>query len=230
MAYLRLKNANKPHFLRLKFVYFKKKQYICTLKVQKKCIYSLFMNVLTTILSSSRTVFTPQWLAMVCEDRDRQSLRRSLQYYAATGALRNPRRGIYTKPKYDEQEMACALLKPSYISLEYVLARTGVTFQYSSEITCISYQSRTIEVDGKNYSFRQMNKMIWANMLGIEQRDNIAIATPERAFLDMVYLSGGQCYFDNLHPLNHGLIRQILPVYNSPILIKRVEALLNGHQ
>ncbi len=188
------------------------------------------MNVLSTILSSSRTVFTPQWLAMVCEDRDRQSLRRSLQYYAAMGALRNPRRGIYTKPKYDEQEMACALLKPSYISLEYVLARTGVTFQYSSEITCISYQSRTIEVDGKNYSFRQMNKMIWANMLGIEQRDNIAIATPERAFLDMVYLSAGQCYFDNLHPLNHGLIRQILPVYNSPILIKRVEALLNGHQ
>ena len=188
------------------------------------------MDVLSTILSSSRTVFTPQWLVMVCEDRDRQSLRRSLQYYASTGALRNPRRGIYTKPKYDEQEMACALLKPSYISLEYVLARAGVTFQYSSEITCISYQSRTIELDGKNYSLRQMNKMIWTNMLGIEQRDNIAIATPERAFLDMVYLSAGQCYFDNLHPLNHGLVRQIMPVYNSPILNKRVEALLNGHQ
>jgi hypothetical protein len=126
--------------------------------------------------------------------------------------------------------MACALLKPSYISLEYVLARTGVTFQYSDEITCISYQPRTIEVDGKSYVFRQVNKMIWANMLGIEQRDNIAIATPERAFLDMVYLSAGQCYFDNLHPLNKELIRQILPVYNSQVLSKRVEALLNGHQ
>jgi hypothetical protein len=29
-----------------------------------------------------------------------------------------------------------------------------------------------------------INPMLWANMLGIEQRDNIAIATPERAFLD----------------------------------------------
>lgn len=74
--------------------------------------------------------------------------------------------------------MACALLKPSYISLEYVLARIGVTFQFSSEITCVSYQSRMIEVDGHTYVFRQMNKMIWTNMLGIEQRDNIAIATP----------------------------------------------------
>ena len=126
--------------------------------------------------------------------------------------------------------MACSLLKPSYISLEYVLARAGVTFQYSSDITCISYQSRTIKVDGHAYVFRQMNKMIWTNMLGIEQRGNIAIATPERAFLDMMYLSAGQCYFDNLHPLDKKIIRQILPTYSSPTLAKRVEALFNGHQ
>lgn len=185
------------------------------------------MDVLNKILSSSRTVFTPQWLALTCDTKERQSLRRSLMYYAKTGALVNPRKGIYTKPKYDEQEMACALLKPSYISLEYVLARAGVTFQYSEDITCISYQTRIINVDGRNYVFRKINPFIWANMLGIEQRDNIAIATPERAFLDMIYLSAGQCYFDNLHSLNTKLIRQILPVYNSPVLTKRVEALLS---
>ena len=104
--------------------------------------------------------------------------------------------------------------------------KAGVTFQYSSDITCVSYQTRTIEVDGRNYAFRKINPMIWANMIGIEQKDNIAIATPERAFLDIVYLSAGQCYFDNLHPLNKELVRQILPVYGSPVLTKRVEALL----
>ena len=186
----------------------------------------LTMDVLSTILSNSRTVFTSQWLALKDDTRDRDSLSRSLIYYAKKGVLLNPRKGIYAKPKYNEQEMACTLLSPSYISLEYVLARAGVTFQYSSEITCISYQNRTIEVDGRAYVFRKINPMIWANMLGIEQRDNIAIATPERAFLDMVYLSAGQCYFDNLHPLNKELIRQILPTYNSKILTRRVEALL----
>ena len=184
------------------------------------------MDILSTILSNSRTVFTPQWLALQDSVRDRESLSRSLMYYAKKGMLLNPRKGIYTKLKYDEQEMACTILSPSYISLEYVLARAGVTFQYSSEITCISYQNRTIEVNGRSYVFRKINPMIWANMLGIEQRDNIAIATPERAFLDMVYLSAGQCYFDNLHPLNKDLIRQILPTYNSKVLTKRVEALL----
>ena len=184
------------------------------------------MDTLSILLSSSRTVFTPQWLALTVNSKERLSLRRSLAYYAKKGDLLNPRRGIYTKPRYDEQEMACALLKPSYISLEYVLSRAGVTFQFCQDITCVSYQNRTIEVDGRSYVFRQINPMIWANMLGIEQRDNIAIATPERAFLDLVYLSAGQCYFDNLRPLNKALIKQILPVYNSPILDKRVEAIL----
>lgn len=184
------------------------------------------MDVLSRILSSSRTVFTPQWLALTDNTRDRESLSRSLMYYAKKGALNNPRKGIYTKPKYNEQEMACTLLSPSYISLEYVLARAGVTFQYSPAITCISYQNRTIEVDDREYVFRKINPMLWVNMTGIEQHDNIAIATPERAFLDMVYLSAGQCYFDNLHPLNKDLILQILPTYGSRILTKRVEALL----
>ena len=186
------------------------------------------MDIINTILSSSRTVFTTQWLAMMDSTRTRESLNNSLRYYARTGVLHSPRNGIYTKPTYNEQEMACALLKPSYISLEYVLARAGVTFQYSDEITCISYQTRTIEVDGRAYSFRKINPMIWANMQGIEQRDNIAIATPERAFLDMMYLSSGQCYFDNLHPLNKKKVQQLLPLYNSPTLTKRVEALLSS--
>lgn len=184
------------------------------------------MDVLSTILSSPRTVFTSHWLALTIASKERQSLRRSLMYYAKKGDLLNPRRGIYTKPNYDEREMACAILKPSYISLEYVLSRAGITFQFGNDITCVSYQNRTIDVDGKSYIFRQINPMIWANMTGIEQRDNIAIATSERAFLDMVYLSAGQCYFDNLRPLNKRLIRQILPTYNSPTLTKRVEAIL----
>ena len=184
------------------------------------------MDVLSTILSNSRTVFTAQWLALQDSTRNRESLVCSLRYYVRTGALRSPRNGIYTKPTFNEQEMACTLFKPSYISLEYVLTRAGVTFQYSEDITCISYLSRTVEIDGKLYVFRKINPMLWANMTGIEQRDNIAIATPERAFLDMVYLSAGQCYFDNLHPLSKRMIRKILPVYNSKALSKRIEALL----
>ena len=62
-----------------------------------------------------------------------------------------------------------------------------------------------------------------AGMEGIEQRDNIAIACPERAFLDMMYLSAGNCYFDNLRPLSKKRIRELLPFYRSAKLNERVK-------
>jgi len=158
---------------------------------------------------------------------DSKRITKSLHYYAKEGKVQNPRRGIYTKQKYDVQEMACSLFRPSYISMEYILQRAGIVFQWDDTISCISYLSRTVEVDGKTYQYRKINPELWIGMEGIEQRDNIAIATPERAFLDMLYLSAGNCYFDNLRPLSVKRIRALLPLYRSAKLNERVAHLLN---
>jgi hypothetical protein len=164
---------------------------------------------------------------MLTTCNDSQKLVKSLHYYVKEGKIRNPRRGIYTKASYNEKEMACSLFRPAYISLEYVLQRAGVVFQYDDTITCISYLNRTIEIDDKSYQFRIINPELWIGMEGIEQSDNILIATPERAFLDMMYLSTGNCYFDNLHPLNKTNIKQLLPLYRTRVLTERVTKLLN---
>ena len=184
-------------------------------------------NVLEAILNSSRSVFNIQSLRMLMESENSQKLTQSLHYYIKEGKIRNPRRGIYTKASYNEQEMACSLFRPAYISLEYVLQRAGVVFQYDDAITCISYLNRIVEIDDKTYRFRIINPELWIGMEGIEQHDNILIATPERAFLDMVYLSAGNCYFDNLHPLNKTKVKQLLPLYQSKVLTERVAELLN---
>ena len=184
-------------------------------------------NVLETILSSSRSVFNVQSLMMLTESEDSQKLTKSLHYYVKEGKIRNPRRGIYTKVTYDEREMACNLFRPAYISLEYVLQRAGVVFQYDAAVTCISYLNRIVEIDDRAYQFRIINPERWIGMEGLEQHDNILIATPERAFLDMVYLSAGNCYFDNLHPLNKTKVRQLLPLYQSKVLAERTSELLN---
>jgi len=155
-----------------------------------------------------------------CDDSGR--LTKSLHYYANEGRILNPRRGIYTKTNYDVREMACSLFRPSYISLEYVLQRAGVVFQWDDSITCVSYLSRSVEVDGKQFQYRKISREVWIGMEGIEQQDNVAIATPERAFLDLVYLSAGNCYFDNLRPLSQKRVREILPFYRSKVLNERV--------
>lgn len=185
------------------------------------------INVLEAILSSSRSVFNVQTLRMLTECESSQKLTKSLHYYVKEGKICNPRRGIYTKAKYDEREMACALFRPAYISLEYVLQRAGVVFQYDDTITCVSYLNRIVEIDDKTYQFRIINPELWIGMEGIEQHDNILVATPERAFLDMVYLSAGNCYFDNLHPLSKTKVKQLLPLYQSKVLTQRVSELLN---
>ena len=100
-------------------------------------------------------------------------------------------------------------------------------FQYDDAITCVSYLNRIVEIDGKTYRFRIINPELWIGMEGIEQHENILIATPERAFLDMVYLSAGNCYFDNLHPLNKTKVKQLLPLYQSKVLTERAAELLN---
>lgn len=184
-------------------------------------------NILEVILNSSRSVFNIQSLRIMTECKNSQKLTQSLHYYVKEGKICNPRRGIYTKATYNEQEMACSLFRHAYISLEYVLQRAGVVFQYDDAITCVSYLNRIVEIDDKTYQFRIINPELWIGMEGIRQDDNILIATPERAFLDMVYLSAGNCYFDNLHPLNKTKVKQLLPLYQSKVLTERVIKLLN---
>ena len=183
-------------------------------------------NVLETMLNSTRSVFNVQSLRMLTNCDDSQKLTKSLHYYVKEGKIRNPRRGIYTKSSYDEREMACSVFRPAYVSLEYVLQRSGVVFQYDDTVTCVSYLNRMVEIDGKPYTFRIINPELWIGMEGIERQDNMLVATAERAFLDMVYLSAGNCYFDNLSRLNKSKIKQMLPLYQSKALSARVSDLL----
>ena len=185
------------------------------------------INLLQTILNSSRTVFTIQSLMMMSGLEDSKKITKSMHYYATEGKVLNLRRGIYAKLRDEVQEMACVMYRPSYISMEYVLQRAGVVFQWDESITCVSYLSRTVEVEGRVYRYRKINPELWIGMEGIVQRENIAMAVPERAFLDMMYLSAGNCFFDNLRPLSVKRIRELLPLYRSASLNERVAKLLN---
>lgn len=72
-------------------------------------------NVLKTILSSKRTVFTTQSLIMLTGISDNMSLSKMMNYYVKKGDILNLRRGIYAKVDYDKRELACSIL-PSYRS------------------------------------------------------------------------------------------------------------------
>ncbi|MCK7472271.1 MAG: type IV toxin-antitoxin system AbiEi family antitoxin domain-containing protein [Desulfomicrobium escambiense] len=167
-------------------------------------------------------------IAILVGEESFQSLNKKLNYYVRTRKLENPRKGIYAKPGYNVEELACTIFTPSYISLEYVLQKAGIVFQYDSRITSVSYLSRNIEVETQQLVFRKIKGSVLVNTFGIiRQANHINIASPERAFLDLLYLEKDY-YFDNLNPLNKDLIRKLLPVYQSNRLSRTVTKLLKN--
>ncbi len=165
-------------------------------------------------------------IAMLFPEEETKYLGNRMGYYVQTGRLLNPRKGIYAKPGYNPLELANLLFTPSYISLEYVLQQAGFVFQYDSRYTSVSYLSRELEAEGNIYSYRRIKEEIIINTTGIIcGGNNINIATPERAFLDMLYLNKN-FYFDNINLQNRQLIERIIPVYKSAALEKRVTKLL----
>ena len=185
-------------------------------------------NFILDIYKENRTVFKLSDIAILFPQEESQYLSNRMGYYVQTGKLMNPRKGIYAKPNYNPLEFANLLYTPSYISLEYVLQQAGVIFQYDSRYTSVSYLSREIEIDGKPYCYRRTKEDIIMNIIGIVQsKDNVNIATPERAFLDMLYLNK-DFYFDNINLLDRQLIDRIIPIYKSVALEKRVTKLLKN--
>jgi hypothetical protein len=74
--------------------------------------------------------------------------------------LLNIRRGIYAKQGYKPEELACILYTPTYISLNYVLARSGVVYQFDSAVTNISYLTREVIVDNQYIEYRKIKRNI----------------------------------------------------------------------
>jgi len=147
-------------------------------------------NILFAIYQKDRTVFRLRDIALLTGEINFLNLNNKMNYYVRTNKLQNPRKGIYAKSNFDPEELACIVYVPSYISLEYVLQKAGVVFQYDSRITVVSYLSRNIEIENKEYIFRKIKGEILTNPTGIERRDkHVNIATAERAFLDILYLN-----------------------------------------
>ncbi len=183
-------------------------------------------SLLHELLRSEKTVFSFKEQVLLWGDEDLQNLRSKLSYYVKKGYLYPIRRGIYGKDKnYDRYEVATKIFTPAYISFETVLRNAGMIFQYYTSIYVASYRTETINCDGQEYFFRTIKPTILTNILGVKIQNTYSIATPERAFLDMLYINKNY-YFDNLGPLDWDKVYEILPIYRN----KRMEKVVAEQQ
>jgi hypothetical protein len=179
-------------------------------------------KIILSLYKKPETVFTLQEIAMLFPDIPYDNLKKRMSYYAKSGAISKPSRGIYAKDQFNVLELANKLYTPSYVSLETVLRKAGVTFQYYESVFAVSYLSRTLEVAGYTIVYRRMRKDILVNKRGIEKDGNVVTASPERAFLDAVYLYKNY-HFDNLSPLDWERVMDLKSIYASRVFARRVD-------
>lgn len=176
-----------------------------------------------TLYNTPQTVFSLSELSLLFPELSYNNLRRKAHYFVQVGKLQSPRKGIYAKEKYNLLEMANKIYTPSYISFETVLQKAGIIFQVYNTIFVASYLSRKITVGEQEVYFRKMKEEVLTNTQGIEQKENYAIASSERAFLDAVFRYGNY-YFDNLQLLNWEKVFSLITLYNNKAFEKRVNS------
>lgn len=184
-------------------------------------------NQLLDLMRLKNTIFTTKDVSLFWGEANVDFVRKKLYRYLKAGKIYSVRKGIYAKDKnYNKYELASKIFTPSYVGFETVLVRAGVVFQFYGQIFAASYLTRELIIDEQEYVFKKIKYEILTNRAGIEVKDNYFVASPERAFLDVVYLNK-EYHFDNLSGLDWNKVLEILPIYGGN---QRMKAKIKKYQ
>jgi predicted transcriptional regulator of viral defense system len=131
--------------------------------------------------------------------------------------------------------IACAIRPGAYVSLQSALSHYGLIPEYVPETTCVTTgRPLLIETPFGRLTYRHVKKeAFWG--YAEEQRDSqIAfVAKPEKAFLDLIYLTPGavdrnylvELRLQSLEDLDQGLVEEMTERFSSPKLMHVPEIL-----
>lgn len=147
------------------------------------------MNKLTKkIQAIPKSYFSLRDLGKISDIRE-ESLRVAVSRMVSKGELTRVRKGIYTLDvsKIDPEELAIEVYAPSYLSFEWVLARSGILSQQPSGLTlATTKRGRTIKDGYFDIYYRHLDpRKFW----GFYKEGNTLLAENEKAFLDLAYLA-----------------------------------------
>ena len=119
------------------------------------------------------------------------TLRTTLKRYNAHNLLYRLYRGFYSTVPIEKLDSWLigirALHTFSYISTETILFNEGIINQPPCAITIISSVSRKFTIASQVFLSRKMRDDLLYNDSGIIIKENVKMATPERAVADMLY-------------------------------------------
>ena len=189
------------------------------ISIKQNCMDSLIAR----LYKSPKTVLTNKDISLLWQETDSLNLNAKIAYYVKRKALIRLTRGVFAKGKdFNPKELATSIYIPSYISFETVLRESGIIFQHYQSIFVASKWPKDIKIGGYDIVFRKLKDIVLFNSTGIICKDNYCIATPERAFLDTVYLFPDY-YFDDLRSIDWDKCSDLVKIYDNKQLIGRLD-------
>ena len=179
-------------------------------------------NLIARVYQSPKTIFSNKELALIWGETNPDNLKSKVAYYVKRGDLIRLTRGVFAKDKeYNSKELANSIYAPSYISFETALREAGMIFQHYETIFIAAPWGREMKIGATSIKSRKLKDEILFNSEGVINPGTYSIASPERAFLDMIYLFP-KYYFDNLSPINWERCFELATIYHNKQLVKRI--------
>lgn len=178
-------------------------------------------------------LFTPEELSRILKASPR-STQHFVEAYTKRGLLVRLRKGLYALKEMlpNEEVIANALYQPSYISLEYALARYGIIPEMPYTITSVTTKATaTFTAVGREFSYQKIKKMAYTGYVPEKVgRHAMFIAAPEKALIDYLYfVSLGRKTFNDrmsLDRLDRKKIKAYGKLYHRPRLDRLVDNVL----
>mgnify|MGYP001566738044 FL=1 len=145
------------------------------------------LKALQTLQASGKKVFTSADLQKILQTKSDTYSYIVAGKLVKEGVLERVSKGYYilTSNRPSDFEIANALYRPSYISLDSALNYYGILVQSPQQINSVTTKRVTaIKNGGKIFSFVQISPKYFSDYQIV---DNFLIATPEKALVDMMF-------------------------------------------
>ena len=183
-------------------------------------------NRLIQLARSGEVIFHARDLANLWQMANENTLYTTLKRYIARGLLFRIYKGFFSLKPIDELDPQLlgirALHEFAYISTETVLIKAGIMQQDINKITLISSKSKKFSIGNYYYSSRQLADQYLHQTTGIIKKDNIKIATVDRAIADMLYFNPNQ-HFDGEKLINWRNIQKMQKKIGYPLTPQRYD-------
>lgn len=184
---------------------------------------------LSILLKQEQRIFHTQDLAVLWGISNKNTLYRTINRYINKGVLYSLYKGLYSTLLPDQLNVQQLALKAihgyGYLSCETVLSQEGLINQLSEDVNVVSHQSRRLLLNNTRVRTRQLTDKFLYHPAGIQEKNGVRIATPERAIADMLYLNP-RFSFDA--PVNWRAVQELQQEIGYPLTPQRYAYSSNG--